>query len=242
MDDVSTDAYCVAYLVPPDHADAAREAEEDEAATREAYQRLRASQTIAKAMRAKRAGGWQKVRAAQRAASASSAWTARLNTWRGALNALLRMRLVVAAQRAAATIHSFVSGQSSTLRALKIAMSGGPVGATGQYGGIRSRVCKASLNPTWKTYLELRLEGGVLDATTGEYDNAHAPYTCLRIEVWDRDVFTSDDFIGEVFVRLCPLMDGRVHTYTLPLTDPERKTKAEGGMKGKIHFTLQYES
>jgi hypothetical protein len=60
--------------------------------------------------------------------------------------------------------------------------------------------------------------------------------------VWDRDIMSRDDFIGEVGVRLCPLMDGRVHEYQLPLTDPEGKCMAEGGVRGVLSFELQYES
>ena len=43
-------------------------------------------------------------------------------------------------------------------------------------------------------------------------------------------------------MRLCPLMDGRVHAYELPLTDPEGKCTADGGVTGRVRFELQYES
>ena len=94
----------------------------------------------------------------------------------------------------------------------------------------------------WNRYLELRLGGGELNSATGEYDNHEAPYTRLRLEVWDRDLLSRDDFIGEVSCPLCPLMDARTHKYELPLTDPEGKSAAEGGVKGTIRFELKYES
>ena len=50
------------------------------------------------------------------------------------------------------------------------------------------------------------------------------------------------DFIGEVSVRLCPLMDGRVHAYELLLTDPEGMCMADGGVTGSLRFELHYES
>ena len=78
---------------------------------------------------------------------------------------------------------------------------GGPRGTAGQYGGVRSRVCKGTLNPTWKReWVEVRLQGGTM-SSDGEYDNPHAPWSSLRLEIWDRDAFTADDFIGQVHPR-----------------------------------------
>ena len=74
----------------------------------------------------------------------------------------------------------------------------------------------------------------------GEYDNPHAPWSSVRLELWDRDAFTADDFIGQVCVPLCPLMDARTHRYTLPLADPEGVSKIEGGVQGSITFELSY--
>ena len=91
-------------------------------------------------------------------------------------------------------------------------------------------------------WIELRLAGGTLDTTTGEYDNGDAPYTALRLEVWDRDLLSRDDFIGEVSCRLLPLMDARTHSYELPLSDPEGKCQAGGGVQGTIRFELRFES
>ena len=103
-------------------------------------------------------------------------------------------------------------------------------------------MCPKTLHPKWNQWIECRLEGGTLDTTTGEYDNSDAPYTSLRIEMWDRDRLSRDDFIGEVYVRLLPLMDARTHRYTMELSDPEGKCQADGGVSGTLHFELLYES
>jgi len=133
-------------------------------------------------------------------------------------------------------------GSGSSLSALKKALSGGPSGAAGQYAGTTSRCCPRTLNPVWRQRLEMRLGGGELNED-GEYDNKDAPYTSLRIELWDRDLLSRDDFIGEVRIPLSPLMDARVHTYTLPLTDPEGKSAADSSIDSvTLTFSVSYES
>ena len=48
---------------------------------------------------------------------------------------------------------------------------GGPRGTPGQYGGVRSRVCKGTLDPVWKReWVEVRLQGGTM-SSDGESDN-----------------------------------------------------------------------
>ena len=116
-----------------------------------------------------------------------------------------------------------------------------PEGPSRQYSRVASRVAKRTLDPKWKQRLELRLGGGALNEK-GEYDNKEAPYTSLRLEVWDNDRLARDQFVGEVTVPLCPLMDGRTHNYSAELEDKEGKSQAEGGAKGRVEFSLQYES
>ena len=71
-----------------------------------------------------------------------------------------------------------------------------PEGPSGQYSRVASRVAKRTLDPKWKQRLELRLGGGALNEK-GEYDNKEAPYTSLRLEVWDNDRLARDQFVGE---------------------------------------------
>jgi hypothetical protein len=185
---------------------------------------------------------WGQLRVATNGTRTASAWNRSLTSWR-ALGRLVRtLELSAFASRLLLKARNWLYG--SSFSALKAMLSGGPVGARGQYGGARSRTVAKSLHPRWEQRLELRLEGGDLNTATGEYDNADAPYTSLRLEVWDRDLLTSDDFIGEVSVPLCPCMDQRTHTYTLPLTDPEGKCSADGGLPEgcTITFDVAYES
>ena len=88
-------------------------------------------------------------------------------------------------------------------------------------------------------WVEVRLQGGTMSAD-GEYDNPGAPWSTLRLEIWDRDAFSADDFIGQVSVPLCPLMDARSHHYDLALEDPEGKSAAANGVQGSITFELRY--
>jgi len=169
-----------------------------------------------------------------------AAFSKELSSWRGVLTALRSMDFKQAVTRLLSLLRSAI--YTSRLQTFKAALTGGPVGLPGQYGAVSSRVCPRSLHPLWNQWMEMRLEGGELDEETGEYDNKHAPYTWLRIEMWDRDRLSRDDFIGEVMVRLCPLMDMRVHSYELLLTDPEGKCGADDGVQGTIRFELQYES
>ena len=124
---------------------------------------------------------------------------------------------------------------------LRAALSGGPEGAAGQYGKRTSRVAKRSLDPKWGQRMELRLGGGALNEK-GEYDNKEAPYTSLRLEVWDNDRLARDQFVGEVTVPLCPLMDGRTHKYSVPLCDPECKSNAPAGARGELQISIEYDS
>lgn len=186
---------------------------------------------------------WGKVRTKTAAMRSTNSWIKELYSSASILRTIRRLDFRTAFERLVTLLREMIFGRSFS--SLAKMLSGGPVGAQGQYGGTYSRTRPKTLNPTWNQRLELRLAGGELNVATGEYDNADAPYTSLRIELWDRDLLTSDDFIGEVMIPLCPCMDKRQHTYTLPLTDPEGKTGAEGGVLPQgctVTFKVAYES
>lgn len=196
-----------------------------------------------------RSAAWGKIRQGRRSKAMASEsvelMNQQANGWNKILRAFFKFQLI--------------KGIKSILRSLKYKVNqrwrrsfhrvssiglfpDGPLGPPGLYSKVRSSVAKRSLNPTWRNeHLELRLEGGRLNGD-GEYDNPDAPYTKLRLEIWDRDLLSTHDFIGEATLPLCPLMDSRTHRYTLSLTDPEGKSKAPGGVQGTISIEVRYES
>jgi len=72
-----------------------------------------------------------------------------------------------------------------------------------------------SKDPEWNQFMEMKVRGGRGDSAS-KFLNPDAPFTRLRIQVYDRDWF-STDVIGEVVIQLSVLMDGRKHRFTRPL-------------------------
>jgi len=189
------------------------------------------------------ANNWGKIKRSQRAAAMTDAFVKEGRSWKAIWRKLCRVELRAALltvwSKVVIMVRERLYGEATSI--LQRALSTGPVGAPGQYARTYSKVYPLSLNPVWQQRLELPLDGGEMNEN-GEYDNKHAPYTALRIELWDRDRLSFDDFIGEVRVPLGTLMDGRTHTYTLELTDPEGKCAADGKLTGSVTFELNYES
>ena len=91
-----------------------------------------------------------------------------------------------------------------------------------------------------ETAARARLGGGALNEK-GEYDNKEAPYVAAVGGVGPR-LLSFDEFVGEVTVPLCPLMDGRTHKYSVPLCDPECKSNAPAGARGELQISIEYDS
>ena len=187
--------------------------------------------------------GWANVRKQQRAASTTRSLMEELRSWKAIRARLMRFEFRAALSSAGHKLYTFVRETifGASMSVMALAVSAGPQGAKDQYGRTYSHVIPKTLHPVWRQRIEMRLEGGEMN-DDGEYDNKHAPYSSLRIELWDRDRLSYDDFIGEVTVHLGPLMDGRTHSYTLDLTDPEGKCVADTGLSGTVTFELNYES
>ena len=140
-------------------------------------------------------------------------------------------------------INRLIGARAESL--VSMAFHGGPVGPLGQYGKRRTR-CKWGTNdPHWNETLELRLPSRVIGKDGSLSGDTVAPFTKLRLELWDRDLFSRDDFIGEVTLPLTPAMDGRTHVYTLPLTDPEGAFAAKewgAQLRGEVTVEVSVES
>lgn len=107
----------------------------------------------------------------------------------------------------------------------------------GEYSRTRSDTKWGTVNPVWEQPLELQVRGGQVDSQ-GVYINRTAPFTTLRIEMWDHDRLSLDDYIGEATVLLTMLMDGRKHRIMLPMSDPSGIRA--GGTQGEVYLELRY--
>jgi len=81
----------------------------------------------------------------------------------------------------------------------------------------KSRVVKQSLNPEWNEEFDFKLED-------------HVQHT-LQFELFDKDKFSKDDFIGRAEVAVETLKEGKVYTVWLKLDG------GSGEIKVKIHLS-----
>ena len=119
--------------------------------------------------------------------------------------------------------------------------SNGPEAPAGSYGHVVSSVRRDTCEPQWQQHFELELEGGVM-TQDGSHACPGAPYSMLRVEVWNRVPWAPDDFLGEATWSLVPLLDFEPHRAWLELTDPQQKANLPGGQKvsGRVLLELVF--
>jgi len=61
----------------------------------------------------------------------------------------------------------------------------------------------------------------------------------LILKMWDKDRWTSDDFLGEVQFEVSKFADGKPHDIWIPLNNEPKKK--EGNTKGEVHVIVTYE-
>ena len=174
---------------------------------------------------------WARVRLLVSCLTLVVHWRRRATSLAAVRAAIMRRKPIVAAARLYRLARQYVPGlrdegsdaligtRSSGI--FSHAFHGGPLGPVGQYSRRRSRVKHRSSEPRWNQTLELRLPSRPINYDGTHSGNTVAPFTKLRLEVWDCDYFSRDDFIGEATIPLTPALDGRRHRYTLALSDPE---------------------
>ena len=115
------------------------------------------------------------------------------------------------------------------------------LGPKNQYAKVQSKCIKRTLNPVYNQIFEMHLEGGEIDKN-GKYHNQCAPFTQFRLEMWDRDLLSSDDFMGEITVPLTPLMSCRTMEGWFELTDPEGayKNDDEKPLSGRVYLKFKW--
>lgn len=120
-------------------------------------------------------------------------------------------------------------------------LSGSAVWLLGPYVAGYSRAVSSikyqTLDPTWNEELELCLEGGEID-DDGTYHNREAAFTTLLVQVWDKDIFDSDDLIGQAKVQLTRCMDGASHTFSLPLHS--NRSVVANDQRGSVTFRVRF--
>ncbi|EKX46264.1 hypothetical protein GUITHDRAFT_107875 [Guillardia theta CCMP2712] len=118
-------------------------------------------------------------------------------------------------------------------------VSKGPPSLPGEYAKVKSRIVSKSLNPKFDQKFKLYLEGGNL-SDHGVYQNHSAPFTMLRVQMFDNDKLSLDDFMGEIRVPLCPLMTCRTLEGWFDLEDPEGAYEEEEPVKGRVYLRLKW--
>lgn len=108
-------------------------------------------------------------------------------------------------------------------------------------GGTSDPYCRLKCN-----FNKQRFKTKVIDKTlTPKWDEMFkffAPSQAegqVTLKMWDKDRWTTDDFLGEIVLELSKFADGKSHDLWLPLNNEPKKK--EGASKGEVHISIIYE-
>lgn len=109
-------------------------------------------------------------------------------------------------------------------------------------GGTSDPYCRLKCN-----FNKQRFKTKVIDKTlTPKWDETfkfYAPYPPegqVVLKMWDKDRWTTDDFLGEVLIELNKIADGKSHDLWLQLNNEPKKK--DSSLKGEVHIVVAYEN
>jgi len=107
-------------------------------------------------------------------------------------------------------------------------------------GGTSDPYCRLKCN-----FNKQRFKTKVIDKTlTPKWDEIFKffapshPEGQVVLKMWDKDRWTTDDFLGEVMIELSKFADGKQHDMWLTLNNEPKKKE---GTKGEVHLSVTYE-
>jgi len=107
-------------------------------------------------------------------------------------------------------------------------------------GGTSDPYCRLK-----SSYNKQRFKTKVIDKTlapkwdeTFKFYAGHPVDAQVSLKMWDKDRWTTDDFLGEAYLDLAKYADGKTHDLWVPLTNEPKKKDA---IKGEIHLVISFE-
>jgi len=108
-------------------------------------------------------------------------------------------------------------------------------------GGTSDPYCRLKCN-----FNKQRFKTKVIDKTlspkweeTFKFFAPYPPEGQVTIKMWDKDRWTSDDFLGEVLLDITKFADGKSQDLWLTLSNEPKKK--EGSTKGEVHVQITYD-
>ncbi len=102
----------------------------------------------------------------------------------------------------------------------------------------KSKVIKKTLAPKWDQEFKLYVMGYYFRIVT-LYSFTSSPEGSIQLKMYDKDLFSSDEFMGEINLNLAEYADGELHDKWLTLQNEPIKKKLDK-VPGEIHIKVQF--